>query len=195
MLWHAMLCHNPSHCARCWQHCTYMGFLQTNSPLQRRALHWHPNASHAWQSSMQKSCEPSSINYWHAVQAIKDKFGLMPQQLRTYIHYHPSYYHFHVHIMHISVDCGAGMAAGKAHLLDDVIGKLQLAGCSSCADFLKAHSFLMPGMFGNFPAQSLLELSLMLLAVTSGACFTTACWITEALPQGCTRLALLLCRL
>ena len=25
--------------------------------------------------------------------------------------------------MHINVDAGAGMAAGKAHLLDDVIGK------------------------------------------------------------------------
>ena len=26
--------------------------------------------------------------------------------------------------MHVNVDAGAGMAAGKAHLLDDVIGKL-----------------------------------------------------------------------
>ena len=59
-----------------------------------------------------------------AMQAIHDKFGLSAQQLRAYIHYHPSYYHFHVHIMHVSVDAGAGMAAGKAHLLDDVIGKL-----------------------------------------------------------------------
>lgn len=26
--------------------------------------------------------------------------------------------------MHLGVDAGAGMAAGKAHLLDDVIGKI-----------------------------------------------------------------------
>ena len=57
------------------------------------------------------------------MQAVKDKFGCMPHQLRAYVHYHPSYYHFHVHIMHINVDFGPGMAAGKAHLLDDIIGE------------------------------------------------------------------------
>ncbi len=55
--------------------------------------------------------------------AIADKYGVTAQQIRAYIHYHPSYYHLHVHFMHINVDAGAGMAAGKAHLLDDVIGK------------------------------------------------------------------------
>ena len=31
-------------------------------------------------------------------------------------------YHLHVHVAHVQLDGGAGMAAGKAHLLDDVIG-------------------------------------------------------------------------
>ncbi len=31
-------------------------------------------------------------------------------------------YHLHVHVAHVHVDGGQGMAAGKAHLLDDVIG-------------------------------------------------------------------------
>ena len=56
-------------------------------------------------------------------QAIADKYDVAHHQIRAYIHYHPSYYHLHVHFMHVSVDAGAGMAAGKAHLLDDVIGK------------------------------------------------------------------------
>lgn len=30
--------------------------------------------------------------------------------------------------MHVNVDAGAGMSAGKAHLLDDVIGKLSTMG-------------------------------------------------------------------
>lgn len=63
-----------------------------------------------------------------AYKAIHDKFGLSAQQLRAYIHYHPSYYHFHVHIMHVGVDAGAGMAAGKAHLLEDVIDNLETFG-------------------------------------------------------------------
>jgi hypothetical protein len=31
-------------------------------------------------------------------------------------------YHLHVHVAHVHMDGGQGMAAGKAHLLDDVIG-------------------------------------------------------------------------
>ena len=31
-------------------------------------------------------------------------------------------YHLHVHVTHMHMDLGPGMAAGKAHLLDDVIG-------------------------------------------------------------------------
>ena len=57
------------------------------------------------------------------VQVLKEKYGVGNDQLRAYIHYHPSYYHLHVHFMHLNVDAGAGMAAGKAHLLDDVVGK------------------------------------------------------------------------
>ena len=57
------------------------------------------------------------------LQVINDKFGVTKQQIRAYIHYHPTYYHLHVHFIHVSVDVGAGMAVGKAHLLDDVIGK------------------------------------------------------------------------
>lgn len=63
-----------------------------------------------------------------ACKAIADKYGVTAQQIRAYIHYHPSYYHLHVHFMHINVDAGAGMAAGKAHLLDDVIDNLETCG-------------------------------------------------------------------
>ena len=59
------------------------------------------------------------------LQVIQDKYGIQSDQIRAYIHYHPSYYHLHVHFMHLSVDAGAGMAVGKAHLLDDVIGKFR----------------------------------------------------------------------
>jgi hypothetical protein len=57
------------------------------------------------------------------VQALVDKYGVREDELRVYIHYQPSYYHLHVHFLHVKYDAGAGMAAGKAHLLNDVIGR------------------------------------------------------------------------
>jgi hypothetical protein len=51
------------------------------------------------------------------------RYGLEPDELRIFVHYQPSYYHLHVHFMHVKHDAGAGMAAGKAHLLDDLIGE------------------------------------------------------------------------
>lgn len=79
-----------------------------------------------WMATLQTeiaTCE-TSHNQWllSGMQAITDKFGVAENQIRAYVHYHPSYYHFHVHLMHVKVDAGAGMAVGKAHLLDDIIG-------------------------------------------------------------------------
>ena len=61
------------------------------------------------------------------------KYGVRPEELRIYLHYQPSYYHLHMHFLHIKCDAGAGMAAGKAHLLDDVIGEDPLAHTKSGA--------------------------------------------------------------
>ena len=56
-------------------------------------------------------------------QAIEQRFGVQPQQLRIFVHYQPSYYHFHVHFCHTGLgNNGPGAAVGKAHLLDDIIG-------------------------------------------------------------------------
>ena len=74
------------------------------------------------------------------MQVIQEKYGVGSDQLRAYIHYHPSYYHLHVHFMHLKVDAGAGMAAGKAHLLDDVIGKFISSRC--CASALRTQNLL-----------------------------------------------------
>lgn len=44
-----------------------------------------------------------------------------PSELRLWVHYLPSFYHFHVHCAHTRWD-GFGLQAGKAILLNDVIG-------------------------------------------------------------------------
>lgn len=36
-----------------------------------------------------------------SLQAIEDRFGIKRAQVRTYIHYQPTFYHLHVHVCHI----------------------------------------------------------------------------------------------
>ena len=55
-------------------------------------------------------------------QALSMKYGISAEDLRVFCHYQPSYYHLHVHFVHIRCDIGMGMAIGKAHLLSDIIG-------------------------------------------------------------------------
>ncbi|BDA50605.1 m7GpppX diphosphatase [Coccomyxa sp. Obi] len=60
------------------------------------------------------------------VQALVERYGIREDELRVYIHYQPSYYHLHVHFLHVSHDAGAGMAVGKAHLLNDIIDNIEI---------------------------------------------------------------------
>lgn len=55
-------------------------------------------------------------------------YRLEPDQLRIFVHYQPSYYHFHIHVVNVAhPGLGGGINAGKAVLLDDVISNLRLA--------------------------------------------------------------------
>ncbi|BEJ10693.1 hypothetical protein CspHIS471_0101150 [Cutaneotrichosporon sp. HIS471] len=56
-----------------------------------------------------------------------DKFDVAAGELRLFIHYQPSYYHFHVHVVHVAHEIFAGMAVGQAHMLDDVVNWLELS--------------------------------------------------------------------
>lgn len=57
-------------------------------------------------------------------EAIWDKYGVGKDQIQVYVHYQPSYYHFHVHFTHINYDA-PGCCLGKAHLLHDVIDNIE----------------------------------------------------------------------
>ncbi|ORX87625.1 scavenger mRNA decapping enzyme [Basidiobolus meristosporus CBS 931.73] len=46
-------------------------------------------------------------------------------QLKLYIHYQPSYYHFHVHVTHVGLSTSPGATSGKAILLDTVIDNIE----------------------------------------------------------------------
>jgi m7GpppX diphosphatase len=45
-------------------------------------------------------------------------------ELRIYFHYHPSYYHLHVHFTHLKYSAPKTLI-GQAHLLDDVIDNIK----------------------------------------------------------------------
>ncbi|GAA6059489.1 hypothetical protein JCM10212_002232 [Sporobolomyces blumeae] len=55
-----------------------------------------------------------------------EKYGIDRGELRFFVHYQPTYYHFHVHIVHINYLNFSGITVGQAHLLDDVIDALEL---------------------------------------------------------------------
>lgn len=57
---------------------------------------------------------------------VKEKADLSPSQLRLFIHYQPSYYHFHVHITAVAFSDAPGVVSGQAHLLDTVINNIEL---------------------------------------------------------------------
>ncbi|KAF8887123.1 scavenger mRNA decapping enzyme [Infundibulicybe gibba] len=61
-----------------------------------------------------------------ADRVVLEKWGIHQGGLRLYIHYQPSYYHFHVHIVNANQVGMLGMMVGQAHLFDDVISLLEL---------------------------------------------------------------------
>lgn len=56
-----------------------------------------------------------------------ETYGVAEDELRVFIHYQPSYYHFHIHVVRVThPGLGDGINAGRAILMDDVIENIQL---------------------------------------------------------------------
>jgi hypothetical protein len=51
--------------------------------------------------------------------------ALERDQLKLYVHYQPTYYHFHIHIVHVALEAGATQATGKAIGLESIITQLE----------------------------------------------------------------------
>ncbi|KDQ10325.1 hypothetical protein BOTBODRAFT_36426 [Botryobasidium botryosum FD-172 SS1] len=62
-----------------------------------------------------------------AARVVREQWGVDGSVgLRLFVHYQPSYYHFHVHIVSVDYVGFSGMNVGQAHLLDDIISLLEL---------------------------------------------------------------------
>jgi hypothetical protein len=53
------------------------------------------------------------------------KWGLERDQLKLYVHYQPTYYHFHIHIVHVALEAGATQATGKAIGLESIMAQVE----------------------------------------------------------------------
>lgn len=61
-------------------------------------------------------------------QVTTEKYGIAQDELRVFVHYQPSYYHLHIHVVNIAhAGLGQGINVGKAIFLDDVIDNIRMA--------------------------------------------------------------------
>lgn len=76
----------------------------------------------------------SHIPYLEAIKSsilenVPAKYPIPRDQLRLYVHYQPSFYHFHIHVVNSNyTGMGQTILAGKAILLEEVIESLKLLG-------------------------------------------------------------------
>lgn len=82
--------------------------------------------------SSMRDLDGSHVEYLEALLAkIKDatckNYPVKDDELRIFVHYQPSYYHFHIHVVNIAHSgLGGGIIAGKAFLLEDIIDHLKM---------------------------------------------------------------------
>ena len=62
-----------------------------------------------------------------SLKTIEEKYGVGSNQILAYLHYQPSYYHLHIHFVHLKWQA-PGSGAGKAHLLTAVIENIRRTG-------------------------------------------------------------------
>ncbi|KAJ5506108.1 Scavenger mRNA decapping enzyme N-terminal [Penicillium expansum] len=63
--------------------------------------------------------------------------ALEEDQIKLYVHYQPTYYHFHIHVVNVMLEAGATQATGKAFGLENLISQLETLsgdGDASLAD-------------------------------------------------------------
>lgn len=81
------------------------------------------NSTHIpWLKSIRDNILGSLVNKY-------DNSKIDRSQLRLFVHYQPSYYHFHIHIVNVKYcGLGHGITAGKAILVDDILDMLEILG-------------------------------------------------------------------
>ncbi|KAG0323861.1 hypothetical protein BGZ99_002432 [Dissophora globulifera] len=80
-----------------------------------------------------RSLRDLTTNHLPMLKNIRDKIlamvperfpGVASDEVRLFVHYHPSYYHFHVHITYVTAQV-PGSTVGQSHLLDTIIDNIE----------------------------------------------------------------------
>ena len=53
------------------------------------------------------------------------KGELDKDEIKLYVHYQPTYYHFHIHVVHVMCEATSTQSVGKAFSLDNIISQLE----------------------------------------------------------------------
>ncbi|TIA68863.1 hypothetical protein E3P91_03880 [Wallemia ichthyophaga] len=83
---------------------------------------------------------------------LKSNWGLNLSQVKLAVHYQPTFYVFHVHVVSVNYSSFPGLNVGQSHLLDDIIEMLSLKGdifsqmtlTYHLSDLHKLHHLLKP---------------------------------------------------
>ena len=70
--------------------------------------------------------------------AIEEKYNLDRRFVKAFFHYYPTFYHLHVHFVHISRAESASSYLGRGVFLEDVIQWIEL-----CPDYMKKATFVV----------------------------------------------------
>ncbi|KAG5926314.1 hypothetical protein E4U42_003433 [Claviceps africana] len=70
-----------------------------------------------WLQHMKSKVVSATVETYPSIEA---------DQLKLYVHYQPTYYHFHIHVVHVALEAGATQATGKAVGLDSIIETLKV---------------------------------------------------------------------
>jgi len=68
-------------------------------------------------------------------------------EVKCYVHYQPTYYHFHVHVVHVMLEAGTTQSVGKAFSLENLISQLE---------------YVVPGSDGQEGGMHMVDLSYFL---------------------------------
>src|SRR5690606_6182931 len=64
----------------------------------------------------------------YSYRAIEKTFGLPKHKVRAFFHYHPTFYHLHVHFAHVNRIEKVGAFLGRGLLLEDIIENIEMKG-------------------------------------------------------------------
>lgn len=72
-----------------------------------------------WLQQMRKKLLEATTKLYPQIEA---------DQLKLYVHYQPTYYHFHIHVVHVMLEAGGTQGVGKALGLDHIVDQLGSMG-------------------------------------------------------------------